>query len=73
MPLLFAPVRTDPPSADSYEIPNDNGLCHGEGEPPKLGMKGDHRHVLGAEERYNFTDPDALLADFWRKVEEWRR
>jgi hypothetical protein len=35
--------------------------------------KGDHRHVLGAEERYNFTHSDALLADFWRDVEGWRR
>jgi hypothetical protein len=35
--------------------------------------KGDHRHVLGAQERYSFTDPDALLRNFWREVEEWRR
>ena len=35
--------------------------------------KGDHRHVRDAEEPYEFTDPDALLADFWREVEEWRR
>jgi len=35
--------------------------------------KGDHRHVEGSEEPYNFTDPDALLADFWREVEQWRR
>ena len=31
--------------------------------------KGDHRHVRDAEEPYDFTDPDALLADFWRDVE----
>jgi hypothetical protein len=35
--------------------------------------KGNHRHVREAEESYGFTDPDALLADFWRDVEDWRR
>ncbi len=35
--------------------------------------KGDHRHVLDAEERYDFTAPETLLADFWRDVEERRR
>ncbi|MDP2296584.1 MAG: DUF6516 family protein [Pseudolabrys sp.] len=35
--------------------------------------KGDHRHVGQVEESYHFTDPDTLLADFWRDVEEWRR
>ena len=35
--------------------------------------KGDHRHVRNREERYRFTDPDTLLADFWRDVEQWRR
>jgi Family of unknown function (DUF6516) len=35
--------------------------------------EGDHRHVLDVEERYSFTDPETLLADFWREVEEWRR
>ena len=35
--------------------------------------KGDHRHVRDAEELYDFADPDTLLADFWREVEEWRR
>jgi hypothetical protein len=35
--------------------------------------KGDHRHVRDSEEPYYFTDPDALLADFWRDVEDWRR
>jgi hypothetical protein len=35
--------------------------------------KGDHRHVEGSEEPYDFTGPDKLLADFWREVEGWRR
>ena len=35
--------------------------------------KGDHRHVREAEEPYDFTGPDSLLADFWRDVEKWRR
>jgi hypothetical protein len=35
--------------------------------------KGDHRHVRASEERHRFTDPDELLADFWRDVEHWRR
>ena len=35
--------------------------------------KGDHRHVRDAEKPYDFTDPDALLADFWREVDDWRR
>ena len=35
--------------------------------------KGDHRHLHDAEEPYEFTDPDSLLADFWRDVEKWRR
>jgi len=35
--------------------------------------KGDHRHVQDGEERYDFTDPDTLLADFWREVAKWRR
>jgi len=34
--------------------------------------KGDHRHLRGAEEPYNFTDPDSLLADFWREVDAWK-
>jgi hypothetical protein len=33
--------------------------------------KGDHRHMRDDEEPYGFTDPDALLADFWRDAEEW--
>jgi hypothetical protein len=35
--------------------------------------KGDHRHELSTEQAYDFSDPDTLLADFWRDVEEWRR
>jgi len=35
--------------------------------------KGDYRHVRDKEEPYNFTNPDKLVADFWRDVEEWRR
>ncbi|MEA2824798.1 MAG: hypothetical protein QOF03_1280 [Alphaproteobacteria bacterium] len=31
--------------------------------------KGDHRHVENTEKRYNFTTPEALLADFWRDVD----
>ena len=35
--------------------------------------KGDPKHVRDVEEHYKFTDPDTLLEDFWRDVEEWRR
>jgi hypothetical protein len=35
--------------------------------------KGDHRHVRNREELYDFVDADALLADFWRDVEGWKR
>lgn len=35
--------------------------------------KGDHRHSGGREQAYAFTGPEALLADFWRDVERWRR
>jgi hypothetical protein len=35
--------------------------------------KGDHRHVGNVQKPYGFTDPDTLLADFWREVEEWRQ
>ena len=35
--------------------------------------KGDHRHVDDAQEPYDFTAPEALLADFWSDVEAWRR
>jgi Family of unknown function (DUF6516) len=35
--------------------------------------KGDHRHVRKVEEPYEFTNQDALLTDFWRDVEKWRK
>jgi hypothetical protein len=35
--------------------------------------KGDHRHVLDVEERYEFADTEKLVDDFWREVENWRR
>jgi hypothetical protein len=35
--------------------------------------KGDHRHVRELETPYAFKDAEALLADFWRDVEKWRR
>ena len=35
--------------------------------------KGDHRHLRDSERPYRFTDPAALLADFWNDVEKWRR
>ena len=34
--------------------------------------KGDHRHAGGVETSYEFTDLDALLADFERDVTNWR-
>jgi len=34
--------------------------------------KGDHFHFKGREFRYEFSSPDRLLDDFWRKVDEWR-
>jgi hypothetical protein len=33
----------------------------------------DHWHAEGSEEPYDFTDPDKLLADFWREVGGWRQ
>ena len=35
--------------------------------------KGDHRHLRDVEKPYDFTNPAALLVDFWRDVEELRR
>jgi Family of unknown function (DUF6516) len=35
--------------------------------------KGDHRHIGNREEPYLFIDPDTLISDFWRDVEQWRR
>lgn len=34
--------------------------------------KGDHRHSGGAETPYRFTTPAALLADFWKDVDQWQ-
>jgi Family of unknown function (DUF6516) len=35
--------------------------------------KGDHRHIEGRQESYQFIDIDVLLDDFFRDVEEWRK
>lgn len=35
--------------------------------------KGDHKHDGDRESPYPFTTPEALLADFWREVDSWRR
>jgi len=35
--------------------------------------KGDHRHLQDKEMPYVFTSPEALLAEFWADVENWRR
>ena len=35
--------------------------------------KGDHRHVGAVEDAYEFTTPEALLADFWRDIDSRRR
>ena len=32
--------------------------------------KGDHKHLGEVETNYDFTDIPALLADFWKEVEE---
>jgi Family of unknown function (DUF6516) len=34
--------------------------------------KGDHKHWGAMEMAYRFTTPAALIADFWRDVDEWR-
>jgi hypothetical protein len=34
--------------------------------------KGDHKHVGEIEMPYRFTAPAALLADFWRDVDQWK-
>lgn len=34
--------------------------------------KGDHKHVGAAEVPYRFTTLDALVADFWTALREWR-
>ena len=35
--------------------------------------KGDHRLIGKTEKRYNFTNPEDLLTDFWNDVDKWRR
>lgn len=35
--------------------------------------KGDHRHFGAQQKPYAFSDPDALLEDFWSDVEIWRK
>jgi hypothetical protein len=35
--------------------------------------KGDHRHIGKTKKRYNFTNPEDLLTDFWNDVDKWRR
>lgn len=34
--------------------------------------KGDHRHRGDEETSYLFTTPQALLDEFWHKVDNWR-
>jgi hypothetical protein len=34
--------------------------------------KGDHRHVGAVQTAYAFTTPAALLADFWKDVDQWQ-
>ena len=34
--------------------------------------KGDHRHIGVTETPYAFTTAGALLADFWKDVDQWR-
>ncbi len=31
--------------------------------------KGDHRHFMGVEERYNYKNPEILVRDFFNDVE----
>ena len=35
--------------------------------------KGDHRHYAGKDSHYEFSDPDALLADFQSDIARWNR
>lgn len=35
--------------------------------------KGDHKHIGENELPYLFSDCEALLADFWLDVDEWRK
>jgi hypothetical protein len=34
--------------------------------------KGDHKHFGSIETPYGFTTPDAVLADFWKDVDQWK-
>lgn len=34
--------------------------------------KGDHKHVGEREEFYEFQNPERLIEDFWREIENWR-
>lgn len=40
------------------------GYDNGEG-------RGDHRHYQGKEERYEFTDLDKLMQDFYEDIGRW--
>lgn len=33
--------------------------------------KGDHKHVNGREQRYEFVDRERLIDDFWHEIENW--
>jgi len=35
--------------------------------------KGDHRHTEAAEQPYEFSTPDRLMADFENDMERWNR
>jgi len=35
--------------------------------------KGDHCHLDGIEQTYNFTTVDQLMADFIAEIEKWRK
>ena len=34
--------------------------------------KGDHRHIDATKTAYALTAPDALVADFWKDMDNWR-
>ncbi len=35
--------------------------------------KGDHRHIKGKEERYNFTSVEQLIKDFQNDIDRFRK
>lgn len=39
----------------------------------EAGKGGDHKHVGGREMPYHFSNPQALLNDFWGDVNNWSR